>query len=76
MKCMSSAKVFLARPKLLTTRQHFSLQAVLKKIPEEARVETAEMREDSIHLVKHDEECAPTWKKITKKEDVEGWLFR
>ena len=44
---------FLAHPKLPTAGQRFSLQAVLKKLPKEARVATVKLKEDSIHLTNH-----------------------
>ena len=62
--------LFLAHPKLPTTGQHFSLQEVLKKLPKKARVANIELKEDSIHLASHNAEQAPTWRKITKKEDI------
>ena len=33
------------------------------------------LRQDSIQLVSHENDQAPTWRKTTKKEDIEGWLL-
>ena len=37
---------------------------------------TVDLGRESIRLLAHDQDKPPTWRKIVRKEDIEGWLLR
>lgn len=68
--------LFLAHPCTSKDLKEYSLKSVLKKLPKEARIATITLNESCITLVSSNENHQPTWTKICKQHDIEGWLLR